>query len=160
MQLPPPSVSLSLPPSCIPRLSLFPSTYLSLSLSPPPGGFQRDFEPADTMVCCIDLGLDRPHTQAQHTTQHTTPHHTPLHQAPNIQHSTLQRKSHLCIPVLGIALPRSQFPHSCVCERFIYSQDRCSYFPAAEWQTDPGNIYHRYMSVGTGGQNIIFLFWK
>ena len=29
-------------------------------------------------------------------------------------------------------------------------------------QTDPGNIYisHRLMSVGTGRQNIIILFWK
>ncbi len=31
----------------------------------------------------------------------------------------LQRKSHLCIPFLGIARPQPQFPHSCVCERFI-----------------------------------------
>jgi hypothetical protein len=45
---------------------------------------------------------------------------------------TLQGKSHLCIPFLGIARPWSQFPHSYVCERFIYSQDRSSYFPAAE----------------------------
>ncbi len=37
----------------------------------------------------------------------------------------LQRKSHLCIPRKGIALPQFQFPHSCVCsEQFIYSQDR------------------------------------
>ncbi len=27
---------------------------------------------------------------------------------------TLQRKSHLCIPFLGIARPQPQFPHSCV----------------------------------------------
>jgi hypothetical protein len=32
---------------------------------------------------------------------------------------TLQRKSHLCIPFLGIDGPQSQFPHSRVCERFI-----------------------------------------
>jgi hypothetical protein len=32
---------------------------------------------------------------------------------------TLQRKSHLCVPRKGIAPPQSQFPHSCVCERFI-----------------------------------------
>ena len=43
----------------------------------------------------------------------------------------LQGKSHLCISFLGIAWPQSQFPHSCVCERFIYSQDRSTYFPAA-----------------------------
>ncbi len=48
---------------------------------------------------------------------------------------TLQRKSYLCVPFLGIAWPQSQYPHSCVCERFIYSQDQSTYFPAAE-QTD------------------------
>ncbi len=45
---------------------------------------------------------------------------------------TLQGKFHLCIPFLGIAGPQSQFPHSCVCEPFIYSQDRSTYFPAAD----------------------------
>ncbi len=33
----------------------------------------------------------------------------------------LQGNSHFCIPLLGIAQPQSQFPHSCVCEGFIYS---------------------------------------
>ncbi len=42
------------------------------------------------------------------------------------------RKSHLYIPPLGIARPQSQFPHSCVCEQFIYYQDRSTYFPAAK----------------------------
>ncbi len=46
--------------------------------------------------------------------------------------ATLQGKSHFCIPFLGNAGPQSQFPHSCVCERFIYSQDQSTYFPAAE----------------------------
>jgi hypothetical protein len=45
---------------------------------------------------------------------------------------TLQRKSYLCIPRKGIARPQSQCPRSCVCERFIYSQDRSTYFAAAE----------------------------
>ncbi len=50
-----------------------------------------------------------------------------------LRYLSLQRKSHLCIPFLGIAWPQSQFPHTCVCERFIYSQeDRSIYFPAAE----------------------------
>jgi hypothetical protein len=45
----------------------------------------------------------------------------------------LQRKSHLCIPILGIARPQSQFLHSCVSEhRAMYSQDRSTYFPAEE----------------------------
>ncbi len=26
-----------------------------------------------------------------------------------------------------------QFPHSCICERFIYSQNRSTYFPAAKY---------------------------
>jgi hypothetical protein len=43
----------------------------------------------------------------------------------------LQRKSHLCIPRQGIALPQFQFSHSCVCERFICSQDGSTYFPAS-----------------------------
>ncbi len=35
--------------------------------------------------------------------------------------ATLQRKSPLCIPFLGIARPQPQFQHSCVCERrFIH----------------------------------------
>ncbi len=51
--------------------------------------------------------------------------------------TTLQGKALLCIPFLGIAQPQSQFPHLvCVCERFIYSQDRSKYFPAAE-KADP-----------------------
>ncbi len=43
--------------------------------------------------------------------------------------ATLQRKFHLCISFLGIARPQSQFPHLCAYERFIYSQDRSTYFP-------------------------------
>ncbi len=45
---------------------------------------------------------------------------------------TLQPKSHLCVPFLGIVRPQSQFPHSCVCEQSIYSQDRSSYLAAAK----------------------------
>jgi hypothetical protein len=48
--------------------------------------------------------------------------------------SSLQRKSHLCIPFLGIAQP------SCVCDRFIESQDRSTYFLTQNRQTDNGNI--------------------
>ena len=31
------------------------------------------------------------------------------------------------IPRKGISGPQSQFPHSCVCEPFIYFHDRCAY---------------------------------
>ncbi len=60
-----------------------------------------------------------------------------------IPYSILQRQFRLHIPFLEIARPQPQFPHSCVCERFIYSQDRSTYvFPPAE-KADPshrGNI--------------------
>ncbi len=36
--------------------------------------------------------------------------------------------------------PNSYIQHSCVCERFIYSQDRSTCLAAAKWQTDPGNL--------------------
>jgi hypothetical protein len=51
-------------------------------------------------------------------------------------------KIRLSIPFLGIARPQSQFPHSCVCERFIYSQDWYTYLAAAKYcrQNDPGNF--------------------
>jgi hypothetical protein len=52
----------------------------------------------------------------------------------------LQRKSHLCIPFQGIARPQPQFPHSCVCERFIWSQYRSTYFLQQNRQTDCGDI--------------------
>ncbi len=42
--------------------------------------------------------------------------------------ATLQRQFRLYITFLGIARPQHQFPHSCVCERLIYSQDRSIYF--------------------------------
>jgi hypothetical protein len=31
---------------------------------------------------------------------------------------------------------QSQFPHSCICERFIYSQDRSTYFLQKNCQID------------------------
>jgi hypothetical protein len=53
---------------------------------------------------------------------------------------TANEKSHLCSPFLGIARPQFHFLHSCVCERFIYSQDRSTYFLQQNRQTDPRNI--------------------
>jgi hypothetical protein len=41
---------------------------------------------------------------------------------------------------LGTALPQSQFPHSCVCERFIYSQYRSTYFLQQNRQINRWNI--------------------
>jgi hypothetical protein len=47
------------------------------------------------------------------------------------------------IPRKGIARPQSQIPHSCVCDRFIYSHDRSTYSAAGKYcmWTDPGNIH-------------------
>ncbi len=60
------------------------------------------------------------------------------------------RKIPFMYSFLGIARPQSQFPHSCVCERFIYSQNRSTYFPAAELAELEIyiSISHRYMRVG------------
>ncbi len=56
--------------------------------------------------------------------------------------STLLRRSDLCIPRNETARPHSQFPHSCICDRFIYSQDRSTFSILRQQirQTDPGNI--------------------
>ncbi len=77
-------------------------------------------------------------------------------------YSALQRQFRLCIPFLGIARPQSQFPYSCVCGRFIYSQDRSTYFLQHKRQTHRGNIYfaHRHMNVQMGTETPIFLFWE
>jgi hypothetical protein len=66
------------------------------------------------------------------------------------------RKFHLRIPFGGMARPQSQFPHSCIYERLIYSQDRSTYciFLQQNRQTDPGNILfaHRHMNVKIGSE--------
>ncbi len=36
--------------------------------------------------------------------------------------------------------PQSQLPHSCVCERFLHSQDQSAYSAAGNMWTDPGKI--------------------
>ncbi len=54
--------------------------------------------------------------------------------------TTLQRQFRLYIPFLGIVRPQPQFLHSCVCERFIYSQDRSTYVLQQKRQLHRGNI--------------------
>ncbi len=49
------------------------------------------------------------------------------------------RKFETYIPRKGIARPQSQFLHSCVCERLVYSHDRSAYSAAGNMWTNPGN---------------------
>jgi hypothetical protein len=64
----------------------------------------------------------------------------------------------------GIAGLQSQFPHSCVCERFIYSQDRFTHFLQQNRQINRGNISiaHRHMNaeIGPVAPHPQFLFWE
>ena len=50
------------------------------------------------------------------------------------------RKFETNIPRKGISGPQSQFPHSCVCERIIYSHDGSAFSAEGNMWTDPGNI--------------------
>ncbi len=53
---------------------------------------------------------------------------------------TKWRKFETNIPRKGISGPQSQFPHSCVCERIIYSHDGSAFSAGENMWTDPGNI--------------------
>ncbi len=50
---------------------------------------------------------------------------------------TQYRKLETNIPRNGIARPQSQFPHSCVCARIIYSHDRSAYSAAGKYVCGP-----------------------
>jgi hypothetical protein len=56
------------------------------------------------------------------------------------------------IPRKGISGPQSQFPHSFVCERIIFSDDGSAFSAGGNMWTDPGNILiaHRHMNVEIG----------
>ncbi len=54
---------------------------------------------------------------------------------------TLYRKSDLCIPRNKTARLHSQLLHSCICERFIYSQDRSAYLAAWMWKLEDRTVY-------------------
>ncbi len=71
--------------------------------------------------------------------------------------------SHGPFPRKGIARPQSQFPTSIVCERFIYSQDRSTNFPAADKQRPILEIYTSLTDTWMwklGLWAAQFLFWE
>ncbi len=73
---------------------------------------------------------------------------------------TLQQKSHLCIPRKGIVRPQSKFPHSCICERFIYSHN-CSAYSAGGKYVDWSWVYinrSQAYECGIGTEAAQFLF--
>ncbi len=50
------------------------------------------------------------------------------------------QKFEVNIPKKGMSRSQSQFPHSCVCERIIYSHDGAVVSAGGNKWTDPGNI--------------------
>jgi hypothetical protein len=60
---------------------------------------------------------------------------------------TQYRKSETNIPRKGIARPQSQFPNSCVCERFLYSHDRSAFLLQESMRTDPAVKHIRPKAV-------------
>jgi hypothetical protein len=74
----------------------------------------------------------------------------------------LQRKSDSCTPRKETAPPQSRFPHSCICERFIYSQVLSSYFSAAEYADQSWEYINRSQNikVGIGTEAALFYFWE
>ncbi len=63
-----------------------------------------------------------------------------------------KKRSDLCIPRNESKWPRSQFPHYCICERFMYPKIGPPILLQQTMQTDRGRIQidHRCINVGMG----------
>ncbi len=75
---------------------------------------------------------------------------------------TQYRKFEINIPRKGIARPQSQFPHSCVCERFIYSQDLSAYSAAGQYVDRSWDYINRSQTHECGNKKWAaqLLFWE
>ncbi len=73
---------------------------------------------------------------------------------------TQYRKFETNITRKGIARSQSQFPHSCVGERFIYSHDRSDYSAAGKYVGRSWEYINRPQTHECGIEAAQFLFWE
>ncbi len=59
----------------------------------------------------------------------------------------LYRKFETKITRNETAWPHSQFPRSCICERFIYTHNRSANFAVLHFGTDRGNIHINHLQI-------------
>ncbi len=86
---------------------------------------------------------------------------SPFHSGNSILYTakTQYRKFETNVPRKGIPRPQSQFPHSCVCERFIFSHDRSAYSAAGKYVDRSWEYINRSQKCGNQhrGRAIPFL---